>query len=351
MKRTKKDSTFKKKQGSEKQNQKRKASSHHDKDHDNLIRVGFGDIAGVQGLLQTELPSYLKSVLNISTLKRLSDSYTDEKLKSTFSDRVFSCETVENETVLIAFLCEHKSYIPTEPIYIQLLQYKISHWRETALEGQKISCIIPIVIYHGEKDWDIKPFHTYFNLKTDVFNRFIPQFDIIFLNLRGMPEEKIIENPLLGKLRAVLIALKYAFNPNILLEYFELMLNFVVDSDGKITEVEIRFAAAVIEYIQRRTLMSEEQYLEKLENLTENSKDMATSTYHNIMRNMQKRAKAEAAIEVWEEAKIEGKIEGSQIFVTNLILSTDFNDEKIANLTNVTLEFVQNIRKKLRNSQ
>ena len=319
--------------------QKRQTRSHHEKDHDALAKVGFSDISGVQGLLKTELPSDIQAVLDLATLQRISDSYTNDSLKNTFADKAFTCKSFAGDTAIIAFICEHKSYIPTEPIYIQLLQYKINHWRETALEGQNIACIIPIVIYHGEKDWDIQPFHTYFNLKTAVFNRFIPQFDIIFINLQSMPEEKIIANPMLGKLRAVLIALKYSHSPVILLDYFNLILNFVVDSDGKVTEVEIRFANAVLEYIHRRTQLTEEQYLEKIDNLSENLKNMATSTYHNIYRNVQTRAKA--------EGKTEGALAKSEEIVTNLIQLTDFNDVKIANLANISLDFVKNMREKL----
>ena len=113
------------------------------------------------------------------------------------------------------------------------------------------------------------------------------------------------------------------------------MLNFVIDSDGKVTEVEMRFANAVLEYIHRRTQLTEEQYLEKIDTLSENLKNMATSTYHNIYRNVQTRAKAEGALAKSEE------------FVTNLIQSTDFDDVKIASLANVTLDFVKNIREKL----
>jgi hypothetical protein len=73
---------------------------------------------------------------------------------------------------------------------------------------------------------------------------------------------------------------------------------------------------------------------------------MATSTYHNIMRNMQKRAKAEAKAEV--QAEMQAK---SEELVTTLIRQTGFDNDKIANLASVTLEFVQTIREKLGNSQ
>jgi hypothetical protein len=364
MSKSNKDQTSKKKK--EPPKRKRKSGSPHEKDHDALAKVGFSDIKGVQGLLKAELPDDLQAVLDLTTLQRISDSYTDERLKGTFSDKAFTCKSLLDETVVIAFICEHKSYIPSEPIYIQLLQYKINHWRETALEGLEIACIIPIVIYHGEKDWDIQPFHTYFNLKTNVFNRFIPQFDIVFINLKSMPEERIIANPLLGKLRAVLMALKYSHYPNILLQYFNLILTFVVDSNGNTTEVEIRFANAVIEYILRRTPMTEEEYLEKIDYLNHNLKDMATSTYDNIFRNAYKRARVElldetraevraevqATIQATIQATVQATVQAkSEVFVTNLLLEFEFDDDKIANLANVSLEFVKEIRKKIAEKQ
>ncbi len=333
---------------------KSKAGSPHEKDHDALARVGFSDIKGVRGLLQTELPEDLKAALDFSTLQRISDSYTDESLKSTYSDKAFTCKSLEGETAIIAFICEHKSYIPNEPIHIQLLKYEVNHWQDTILAGEPIACIITIVIYHGEHDWAIKPFADYFNLKTPVFRRYIPQFEIIFINLRSMPEEKITANPLLGKLRAVLLSLKYSHNPNVLLEYFNFILNFVLDSDGNVTEVEIRYFNAVVEYLQRRTLITEEEYLQKIDNLNDDLKTMATSTYHTILRNAYKRAKIEVQAEVRAEVQAEVRAEVQaevraklEELVTNLLLEFNFKDDKIANLANVPLEFVKQIRDKL----
>jgi hypothetical protein len=66
---------------------------------------------------------------------------------------------------------------------------------------------------------------------------------------------------------------------------------------------------------------------------------MATSTYHTIYKNVQTRAKA--------EGKAEGTLEKSKEIITNLILETSFDDAKIANLTNVPVDFVKIIREKL----
>lgn len=47
------------------------------------------------------------------------------------------------------------------------------------------------------------------------------------------------------------------------------------------------------------------------------------------------------------EGKAEGKVEEKNLFVENLLRSTDFNDEKIASLAGVSIEFVQGVRSRL----
>jgi hypothetical protein len=216
------------------------------------------------------------------------------------------------------------------------LQYKISYWRDIALAGQNITCVIPIVIYHGEADWEPKPFYSYFNLKSSVFNRYIPQFDIIYINLRSMPKEVIIAHEAWGKLRAAFLALKFAFNRDILLTHFELIINFVVDNDGQVNDVEVFFTTAIIEYIHRRTDMTDDEYSNLVYNFTQNSKNMAHSS---IMETIIKKFKTEERKEV--------SLEKDEEFVTNLLLQTDFDDAKIASLANVTLDFIAQIRQKL----
>ena len=48
------------------------------------------------------------------------------------------------------------------------------------------------------------------------------------------------------------------------------------------------------------------------------------------------------------EGREEGREEANAIFVENLLKQTDFAVEKIASLTNVTVEFVNEIKNKLK---
>ena len=56
----------------------------------------------------------------------------------------------------------------------------------------------------------------------------------------------------------------------------------------------------------------------------------------------------EKGIEIGTEIGTEKtKYEDRRLFVTNLILETDFNNEKIAKLADVSIEFVEHIRQEL----
>ena len=55
----------------------------------------------------------------------------------------------------------------------------------------------------------------------------------------------------------------------------------------------------------------------------------------------------EGLLEGKQEGKLEGKQEANYEFVSNLISGTDFDDNKIAALASVPLEFVQKVRSEL----
>ena len=56
-------------------------------------------------------------------------------------------------------------------------------------------------------------------MKTMLYNRYVPYFEIVFINLRRMPKEVIIAHELWGKLRAAFLALKNTFQAKDLLPY------------------------------------------------------------------------------------------------------------------------------------
>jgi predicted transposase YdaD len=71
----------------------------------------------------------------------------------------------------------------------------------------------------------------------------------------------------------------------------------------------------------------------------------------NIINNFKNTVDMNAFDEMVKEIKQEGRQEGRQEektqFATSLIISTDFDDVKIASLVDVPLSFVKNLRKSL----
>lgn len=55
------------------------------------------------------------------------DSFVDEKLRSYFSDLIYSTTTCFDTDLRIAFLYEHKSYAD-DWVDFQVLRYKMGYW-------------------------------------------------------------------------------------------------------------------------------------------------------------------------------------------------------------------------------
>lgn len=77
---------------------------------------------------------------------------------------------------------------------------------------EKVSLIIPILLYHGADKW---VYHTLGDLFKDLepeWRKYLPDFDYIYNNLSEVPDEQInaLDNVLL---QASLLALKHAFDP------------------------------------------------------------------------------------------------------------------------------------------
>ncbi|RKD25809.1 hypothetical protein BEP19_02405 [Ammoniphilus oxalaticus] len=64
---------------------------------------------------------------------------------------------IRDEEGFIYFLFEHKSYTSRETAF-QLLKYMIEIWEAKSKKEDmsELPMIIPLVIYHGKGDWNVK---------------------------------------------------------------------------------------------------------------------------------------------------------------------------------------------------
>ncbi len=137
-------------------------SQPHTQPHDRFFKLIFSDPQKARALLQGHLSPALQQAIDLETLTPDTQAYVDEEIKEYEADLVFNCLTRETkEPLKIAFLLEHKSYVP-KYIHFQLLRYMLNRWEKQIKQGEKPVAVIPEVVYHGRSQWQPRPLPTNF---------------------------------------------------------------------------------------------------------------------------------------------------------------------------------------------
>ena len=310
---------------------------HGENDNDRLFKGAF-EIQEIALLhLKNFLPPSLIAHFDWDTLHLSADSYVEDELSEYFADVVYAIQLNNGLDLRACFLYEHKSELPRYSIHIQLLQYLLGIWREDINQNRALTFVLPIVVYHGRQRWETRAFSEDFPGIPEDFLPFLPLFEYQLTNISAIPDEMITSRDELRALRSVLLALKYAFDEAALKQNFQKILIFADELQNE--KVVVMFFSRVFEYLQRRTVLENETIIEIINNLPKDKKDMARSTYDNIIQ-----AGIEKGIEQGIGLGIERK---AHEFIISLIRNTAFTDEKIASLVDVSVEQVRKIRSSL----
>jgi len=121
--------------------------------HDTFFKRTLSDKEVARSFLKNYLPSEILEEVNLNDLKIVKDSFVDKVLKESYSDILFNVE-INNRQGYIYILFEHKSYYD-KILAVQLLAYMADIWElhNKQSKGNKLPLIIPILIYHGNKEW------------------------------------------------------------------------------------------------------------------------------------------------------------------------------------------------------
>jgi predicted transposase/invertase (TIGR01784 family) len=157
--------------------------------HDKFFKETFSRLEVAQSFIEEVFPPDLLERLNLSALKRVNNSFTDEELEEYMADIVYQTEYAGQKT-LVTLLFEHKSYVQKYP-HLQLLQYILNVWKEERKQKKKLSVVIPIVIHHGEGTWKYKSMKSYFKGLHPSLVKFIPDFDYLLFTLDKIDDDQI----------------------------------------------------------------------------------------------------------------------------------------------------------------
>jgi predicted transposase/invertase (TIGR01784 family) len=163
--------------------------------HDKLIRHALKRREVVVNLLEKAIPPKFSAKLDLESLSLENTSFIDASLEEHYADLVYSC-LYGKERILIAFLFEHKSS-PDEFTYFQTSRYQALGWDAQIKQGHKPIKVVPIIIYHGSRKWNVKPIHKYWTAEDEQEDEdmvpYLPKVDCMFINLRDdYTEEKIL---------------------------------------------------------------------------------------------------------------------------------------------------------------
>jgi Putative transposase, YhgA-like len=163
--------------------------------HDKLIRNSLKRREVAMNLLQKAIPKKFSAKIDFESLTLENTSFIDASLDENYADLVYSCK-YGKQPILISFLFEHKS-TPDEFTYFQVSRYQALAWDAQIKQEKKPIKIVPIIIYHGNKKWNVKPIHKYWVEGQDEEDEdillYLPKADCMFINLRDdYTEEKIL---------------------------------------------------------------------------------------------------------------------------------------------------------------
>ena len=231
--------------------------------HDKFFKETFSKVSVAKDFLNNYLPQSIMNVIDIDTLEPQKDSFINEELEEGFSDLLF-IENINKREGYFYFLFEHKSYA-SKDIAFQLLKYMIEIW-ETKIKKEgtnELPMIIPLVIYHGKDNWNIKTtlgemINGYEELPKNI-KKYVPNYEYLLYDISRYTDEEIKGE---AQLRIILNVFRDIFTKNsrglqesILeaveylveledkqsgIEYFETLMRYIFSARANLTETDVK---------------------------------------------------------------------------------------------------------------
>ena len=185
--------------------------------HDRLVRTIMGKPKVIKEFFNNYLPTHIKSVVNLDSIKLQKESFIDDKLRLQITDLLYTAQFGMRQGYLY-LLIEHASS-PNKHLSFRLLKYKIAIMdHHLKITGDKyLPVVYPLILYSGKRP---------FNYSTDIFDLFGDQRrlaeDILYkpyqlVDLRLISDEELKTQLWFGVMARIM---KYIYSKDIL-PYFK----------------------------------------------------------------------------------------------------------------------------------
>ncbi|MDG5816377.1 Rpn family recombination-promoting nuclease/putative transposase [Chitinispirillales bacterium ANBcel5] len=305
--------------------------------HNAFFRETFSRITTARPFIDTYAPKQIRSQLDLSTLAIQKDSFVDKEFKAHYSDILYSVK-LKGKSAFIYMLFEHKSY--SDPwTGFQLLRNMVKIWeqyRNQHKKKKKLPIIVPMVIYHGAKEWEVTTSMTHLFEDIENTRDYIPEFKNEVYDISHIPDEEIRGEILL---RVNFLILKYSRSPELYDKLNGILLLLLKLRDIKTKteyfEILFRYLSAVVDAEDTEHLNREFNEIAQIGGVT-----MPT-----IAEKWFLDGKAEGKLEGKREGVIEGQIK-TKIETAEKMIAMGMSDEQIEKITALGIEKIKELRAK-----
>ncbi|MEM6803958.1 MAG: Rpn family recombination-promoting nuclease/putative transposase [Bacteroidota bacterium] len=316
--------------------------------HDHFFKILFSDPEKVKSFLQGALPKPIIANLNFDTLEIDPSSYIDQQLQEFFADIVYTCRYKSESQVHLAFLFEHKSYVPQRP-HLQLLRYMLNIWEQRLKEGQTLLPIVPMIIYHGKDRWQIKRMEEYFEREIgDELSPFLPSFDYVLTNLQEESGNSIRSRFQKLSLQMGFLLMKWVRDESLLdsmEEILEGMESLHPSEQGEI------YLEQIFVYLLTATVLNPKIVMDKARKISHDAGEFANTAGMKLIRmGMEKgieEGRRKGIIEGIQKGKIEGMKSILNLHISKMLLK-QMDISLISEITEVSLKEIKAIQAKLK---
>ncbi len=160
--------------------------------HDKFFKLTFTNKGVKESFLQTYLPMELSKEIDLSTVEEVNPSFISETFQLNESDLLVKVQAM-GKPIYILFLMEHKSYKDRKTPF-QILRYFVDIWESQLAKKEKLTPILPVVIYEGKNKWNYPQIGEYFKDLPDEWKAYLPLYETLFFDfslenkLQKLPE-------------------------------------------------------------------------------------------------------------------------------------------------------------------
>jgi hypothetical protein len=223
--------------------------------HDKLIKSTLQDVEAMREFVQKILSQFLVGVkIDLDALTLDTTTYIRPNLQVFYSDIVYLTTITEESTnlkkrVKVGILVEHKSDMPTQlAMRLQAMDYiNAIMKRNYDKDADTTIPVIPVIFNQFDKDWTPLSVSKIFPDLSSAITKFIPNFELLVINLASLSQETMDSLDKFGILKASFLAMKNVRNKKFLKQHFEDIFVFLQQHPDK-TDLRDQLIAYLLGY-------------------------------------------------------------------------------------------------------